>query len=132
MFNLLKNKIGTQFYKFIVVGVGSTLVNYLIFYTLLEFLKINYLISSAFGFLFGMMIGYFLNRKWTFQMETKTTNAEIIKYFFVYAFSLILSLIFLKITVDAFKINAKIANFFALILTTFTNFIGIKMTVFKD
>ena len=132
MFNLLKNKIGTQFYKFIVVGVGSTLVNYLIFYTLLEFLKINYLISSAFGFLFGMMIGYFLNRKWTFQMETKTTNAEIIKYFFVYAFSLILSLIFLKITVDAFKINTKIANFFALILTTFTNFIGIKMTVFKD
>ena len=132
MFNLLKNKIGTQFYKFIVVGVGSTLVNYLIFYTLLEFLKINYLISSAFGFLFGMMIGYFLNRKWTFQMDTKTTNAEIIKYFFVYAFSLILSLIFLKITVDAFKINTKIANFFALILTTFTNFIGIKMTVFKD
>jgi len=132
MLNLLKNKIGIQFYKFIIVGAVSTLVNYLMFYILLEFLKINYLISSAFGFLFGMVIGYFLNRKWTFQMETKTTNAEIIKYFFVYAFSLILSLIFLKIAVDAFKINAKIANFFALILTTFTNFIGIKMTVFKD
>jgi putative flippase GtrA len=132
MLNLLKNKIGIQFYKFIVVGVVATLVNYSIFYILLEFLKINYLISSAFGFLFGMVIGYFLNRKWTFQIEIKTTNAEIIKYFLVYTFSLILSLIFLKITVDAFKINAKIANFFALILTTFTNFIGIKITVFKD
>jgi len=132
MLDLLKNKIGIQFYKFIVTGIISTLANYSIFYLLLDFLRVNYLISSASGFLFGMIIGYFLNRNWSFQIQKKTNIEEIMKYFFVYVFSLIISLIFLKIMVDIVKINIKLANFFALILTTCTNFIGIKIIVFKD
>ncbi len=44
---LLKNKISVEFYKFIVVGAWSTIINYGIFYILLEFLSVNYLTSSA-------------------------------------------------------------------------------------
>jgi putative flippase GtrA len=128
---LLKNKISTQFYKFIVVGVWSTIINYGIFYILLEFLNINYLISSAVGFISGVFAGYGFNRKWTFKVEKKKKYTEIIKYYTVYIVSLILSLLFLKIIVDAVGVDPRIANILAIGLTTCTNFIGIKIVVFK-
>lgn len=128
---LLKNKISVEFYKFIVVGVWSTIINYGVFYILLELLNINYLISSAIGFIAGVFAGYGFNRKWTFRVEKEGKPTEIIKYYTVYIVSLILSLLFLKIIVDVIGIDPKIANILAIGLTTCTNFIGIKIVVFK-
>jgi len=128
---LLKNKISVEFYRFIVVGVWSTIINYGIFYILLEFLSVNYLTSSAVGFISGVFAGYGFNRKWTFKVEKEKKNTEIIKYYTVYIVSLILSLLFLKIIVDVVGVDPRIANILAIGLTTFTNFVGIKMVVFK-
>ena len=128
---LLKNKISIQFYKFIVVGGWSTIINYGIFYILLEFLNVNYLISSATGFICGVFAGYGFNRKWTFKVEKKKQYTEIIKYYTVYTVSLILSLLFLKIIVDVVGVDSRIANILTIVLTTCANFIGIKIVVFK-
>lgn len=129
--NLLKNKISIEFYKFIVVGIWSTIVNYGMFYILLEFVEINYLISSAVGFICGVFAGYGLNRRWTFKIDKEKSRIEIIKYYTVYILSLILSLLFLKFIVDIVGLDPKIANILAIGLTTCTNFVGIKIIVFK-
>jgi len=129
--NLLKNKITIEFYKFIVVGIWSTIVNYGMFYTLLEFAEINYLISSVVGFICGVFAGYRLNRRWTFKIDKEKSHKEIIKYYTVYLFSLILSLLFLKFMVDIVGLDPRIANILAIGLTTCTNFLGIKILVFK-
>jgi len=131
MVKFLKSQIGIQFYKFIIVGIVSTIINYGVFYFFIEVLLINYLISSSFGFMSGVVVGYSINRNWTFESKVEKKSKEIIGYLSVYFFSLFLSLIVLKIMVDLAKIDAKIANFFVLILTTFVNFIGIKIRVFN-
>lgn len=119
-----------QFIKFIIVGAVSTLVNYSVFYVLLSHYYVNYLLASASGFIAGVVFGYFLNKLWTFNAKG-SSNSTILKYFFVYILSLILSLVFLNISVEILGVNVKIANILAIGITTCTNFIGIKRWVFK-
>lgn len=127
----LNKKITVEFRKFIIVGIFSTVSNYAIFYIFISTLSLNYLVSSSIGYLAGVLIGYNLNRKWTFEVTSKRKMYEVINYNAVYLTSLILSLFFLKIVVGIFGINPKIANMFAIVITTCTNFLGIKFIVFK-
>jgi putative flippase GtrA len=120
-----------QFIKFIIVGIWSTIVNYGIFYVLLDFVKMNYLLSSAVGFISGVFAGYELNKQWTYGIKEKVRKKVLVNYYFVYILSLILSLIFLKIAVGLIGIDARIANIFAIGITTCTNFLGTKLFVFK-
>ncbi len=123
-------KASIEFIKFCVVGVVSTLVNYGIFYAALNFLAFHYLIASVLGFISGLVIGYPINKCWTFSSKN-SSKTHIYPYLVTYLVSLILSLIFLKIAVEYCGIAPEIANILAIILTTCTNFIGTKFFVFK-
>ena len=119
-----------QFSKFAVVGVISTVINYLIFYLLLEFAGVNYLLSSGVGYICGVFAGFLLNKYWTFN-AVEEEKGEIVRYYIIYLLSLGLSLGFLKITVEYFSMDARIANILAIGITTCTNFIGSKYFVFR-
>ena len=120
-----------QFLKFIIVGLFSTIINYGLFYLLLKMANINYLISSSCGFIAGVFGGFYLNKNWTYNDKNNKSNSLLWKYFSLYLTSLLISLIFLKITVDYSGLNAEIANLLAIIITTCVNFIGTKFMVFK-
>ena len=120
-----------QFLKFIVVGLFSAIINYGLFYLLLKMANINYLISSLCGFIAGVFGGFYLNKNWTYNDKNNKSNSLLWKYFSLYLFSLLISLIFLKITVDYIALNAEIANLLAIGITTCINFIGTKFVVFK-
>jgi len=128
---MLNTKLITQIFKFITVGFWSTMINYGIFYILLEFFSIHYLMASAIGFVSGVFAGYGFNRKWTFKVQKEKKYTEIIKYYTVYIVSLILGLFFLTILVDVLGVDPRIANILAVGFTTCTNFIAIKIIVFK-
>jgi putative flippase GtrA len=120
-----------QFLKFIIVGIFSTFINYGLFYFLLNFFKINYLISSSLGFMAGVFGGFYLNKNWTYNDKNNQSKTLLWKYFSLYITSLLISLIFLKITVDYIGLNAEIANLLSIAITTCVNFIGTKFVVFK-
>ncbi len=119
-----------QFSKFILIGILSTTVNYVIFYVLFHFFNIHYILSSAIGFISGVFAGYGLNRSWTFKVRDKH-KMHAVKYCFVYAISLFLGLAFLKSLVSILHVSPKIANILMIGLTTITNFVGIKTWVFR-
>ena len=119
-----------QFYKFIVVGCFSTIINYCTFYILYKFLLVYYIVSSAIGFIAGVFAGYKFNKNWTFGIQEKA-ETYIYKYYIVYVISLFLGLGFLKILVAVVGLIPQIANILTIGLTTCTNFIGTKFWVFK-
>jgi len=123
---LIKN----EFLKFIIIGSLSTLLNYAIFYTIYNFFNLNYALSSGFGFIVGVFMGYRLNKTWTFEIKVTEEN-YVYKYYFVYTASLFLSLIFLDFLVSKLSIIPEIANILTIGLTTCTNFIGTKFWAFK-
>jgi len=98
-----------QFTRFIIIGVFSTIINYGVFYSLHNFLDINYLISSATGFIAGVFAGFGFNKSWTFEAE-EDSKAYVLKYYVVYTVSLFLGLGFLKVLVDGFGIISKMIS----------------------
>ncbi|SFC17271.1 Uridine kinase [Flexibacter flexilis DSM 6793] len=127
----LKSPIIQQILRFAVVGGFSTAVNYSTFYALLQLLDINYLAASATGFLVGVVVGYFFNKKWTFNAETASKN-DWWKYATVYLCSLICGLVFLYIVVDKIGVYKPLGNLLSIILTTIINFIGTRFWVFNN
>ena len=119
-----------QFKRFIIIGSLSTIFNYIVFLAFFS-TNFNYLLSSSIGYISGLILGFMFNKKWTFQLRDHTNSIEIIKYIIVYFLSLVLSLSVLNILVNNMEIDARIANIFAIILTTMTNFLGLKFYVFR-
>jgi putative flippase GtrA len=119
-----------QFKRFIVVGLFATIFNYIIFLAFLS-ADINYLLSSSLGYIAGLIAGFIFNKKWTFKLRNQTNSIEVIKYITVYFLSLALSLYVLNILVNNMEIVARVANIFVIILTTITNFLGLKLYVFR-
>lgn len=119
-----------QFKKFLIIGFASTAINYGVFYLFLE-LQVNYLVSSATGYISGLIFGYFFNRSWTFNSQNARKIKEAVSYLTVYVFSLILSVLFLRFLVEVLLFKPIIGNIFAIVLSTTTNFIGCKILVFK-
>lgn len=127
----LKNS--PQFFKFLIVGGVSTIINYSTFYLLFSIFNIHYLYSSGTGYFTGLIVGYVLNRNWSF-VEHKSSKrvTEFVKYLVLYIVSLLLSLISLELLVSILGVNALIANVVAIGISTIINFLGLKFIVFKN
>ncbi|MFC1504637.1 GtrA family protein [Spirochaetota bacterium] len=127
-----------QSYRFIIVGVLSTIVNFSIN---LLFLKISGLpeISSAIGYVSGVFIGYPLNRIWSFE-SSGNKMPETLKYFLIYLITFFVNSILAKISFTMFTTHAGFLSSRAIAwiyyipviaVTTILNFIGCKFFVFK-
>ena len=120
-----------QLVRFLVVGLICTIINYISFFILLNFMNINFLIASALGYLLGVLLGYSMNRVWTFQHQIKSL-LEKLKYLITYLLSLFIGLFFLKILVINHGFKTEIANIYVILITTILNFLGAKYWVFKE
>lgn len=124
-------EVRTQFLRFIISGILSTIINFIIFYIALKTLGLNILISSSLGYLAGLVVGYELNAKWSFKIERHLYWSSTLQYLAVYLISLGAGLITLDFIINKFLISALLANFLIIIQTTTTNFLMIKFIVFK-
>ena len=122
--------IKSQFIRFAVVGIISTVLNYSLFLFLFSILSINYLIASAAGYICGLCLGYPLNRLWTFELAKDSSNKKI-KYLLIYLLSLVMGLILLEFFVANLLFKPEIAYIFVIGFLTIAKFIGVKHLVFK-
>jgi len=119
-----------QVTRYLVVGGLATSLNYVIFFVLYKYSGVNYLISSATGFVLSVLAGYVFNKKWTFG-ENNSSTKQVVKYFLVYLISLFLSVFLLNLTVEVAEMKPEYGNIISIAFTTCTNFIGLKYLVFK-
>ncbi len=102
----LRNK----FIKFIGAGVINTVVSYLLYVVLVLFL--NYQVSYAIAFVFGIVSSYILNTKYVFQVEQ--TIKKFILFPLVYLIQYFLGAFMMNITIEIIGIS----KFFAPIIIT--------------
>lgn len=129
---VINKKTAKEFKNFAIVGIISTAVNYLIFYSLVHFFGLHYLISSSFGFITGIFVSYGLNRIYTFSDPSIDMKNEFAAYVVVCIFSLLLSLASLWVFVELFGINPLIGNVLAIGVSTVSNFLGLKTFVYSN
>lgn len=123
-----------QLSRFLLVGSLSTTVNYLVFFGSAYLLDIYYILASTIGYLSGLVVGYVLNRNWTFSTSKAISKQhhEIARYLLLNATSLVLSLLCLHLLVDWLSLPAWFSNILAIAVSTTTNFLGLKFVVFKS
>jgi len=63
----------SQFYKFLLLGAFSTLVDYLV-YSSLILLSVNYIIAITLGYSLGLMFNFFIGRWLIFTSGKKLTK----------------------------------------------------------
>lgn len=119
---------------YIIFGVLTTLVDTIVFYFSNEILNINYIISTNIAWGLAVMFAYVTNRKWVFKSKAKKMNM-ILKEFLLFVIarltSLVLTVIWMLITVELLKYNEFIAKLLANFFVIIINYIFSKMYIFK-
>ena len=114
--------------KFIVVGIIAVVTDFAFYYLFIRF-GITLDISKLLSFILGAIVGFILNKNWTFNSKAKA-NREIVYFSLLYFLSLNINVISNKIVLEYTQL--KLLSFLvATALSTIINYIGQKFIVFR-
>ena len=109
--------------RFIVSGGTSFSVNLVLLYGLTEFLGLWYLFSTTFSFVIAFLVGFSMNKLWTFkERETDRIRWQISFYLLVNLMNLALNHSMLYMFVESFHIWYIAAQALASIIIAFESF----------
>ena len=112
-----------QFFRFIFVGGTAFLIDFFIYFALVEFLNVNYLISAAIAFFISVLANYYLSTSWVFNQSQIENRAVEFNLFLAISFvGLIFTEVLLYVFTDMFSINYLWSKILASILVLFWNF----------
>lgn len=115
-------------FKFLVVGGTSTLLDYIVYLLLLNFIHIA--IAKTISMLCAIILSYFLNKIWTFEYKNNTDLTLVIKYVLTQAVNISIN-VSCNYLVFTLYPNKHIAFIIATIVATIVNFLLQKYFVFN-
>lgn len=130
--DLFKHKSVRQFIKFGIVGLGGTLVDWVVYFILTRYFGTFYLIAKTISFVLAAVNNYIFNRIWTFKSKDKNIAKEFLKFFVVSVVGLIFNLLIMKLAVVNLKLNDLIGLVLATSAVTLWNFFANKLWTFKE
>ncbi len=124
-----KNKI--QILKFIVVGLGSTLLNFLIYSIIYHYtLEIN--LASLIGYICGLLNSFYFSDNWIFTRSKNTKFHYAIFLFFLIYFVGGLEMTLIINIIDNLIQNHKIAWICGAFVAAMNNYLGSKYLLFNN
>ncbi len=133
----LLSLIDKKLLKFLLVGIANTIVGCGIMFLLYNIAGFSYWISSAFNYVAGGILSYFLNKYFTFQNKQKSIKQILlfiinlaVCYFLAY-FCAKKAVYYLLVN-STEKLRGNIALFSGMCLYTGLNYIGQRLLVFKS
>lgn len=121
--------IGRQFIRFGLVGASSAAINLGLYYLLVWF-DWHYVIANSIGWVCSVFNTFLWNNYFVFSNDTHWM-INVIKTYITYAFSLLLSTIFLWILVDVWGVSRLVAPVIVMVGMTPINFLVNKYWVFR-
>lgn len=98
--------------RFSIVGVLNTIIDFTVFTVFNSLFGLNYAISQIAGYSFGILNSFIFNKNWTFERKkaSKKTVHELLKFILVNIFSLIITIISMRVFIDNFNFNVYAAK----------------------
>lgn len=129
----MKNKqLLTQILKFGIVGGIATIIDWIIYYLLYNYLGINPLIANILSFSISVIYNYIASVKWVFNVnENKSKLRMFIEFILFAVLGLILTELLLWIQIDKLNINKMIAKIIATGIVMIFNFVTRKIFLEK-
>jgi putative flippase GtrA len=117
--------------RYLLVGVGSNLINFLI-YQILYRLGIQLFLASLLGYLAGLLVSYTFSRLWVFGQKFVSSRKLVVSFLLVYAVGgLGMSLLIVAAT-NIFEFDYRISWMIGALFAVVNNFWGQKFFVFKE
>lgn len=120
-----------SFFRFLIVGVFASIVNLLCFLIFFYILNVFEILTYSISYIVGVASGYFFNKKWAFNYKKSSKNTLFSKYLLVYIINLFIGMGFFELVLILFRINELLVQFIVIIITAISNFLGLKIFVFK-
>jgi len=131
LFRLQKKSVN-EFFKFVCVGFTGTILHLVVLYTFTEFFGIYYILSSVFGFCFGVTNNFILNKIWTFKEKlSHGVVKKYYKYFVLNVIILFINLFILYSLTEFLQIYYLISQIVAVGFSFLINFFISKFWIFK-
>lgn len=130
------NIFNITFLKFIGVGVINTLFGASIMFTMYNVLHFSYWFSSVANYVFGSILSFFLNKKFTFNNDEKSIRIVIkfvinILFCYLIAYGIAKPLIKYLMTNSSSHIQDNVSMFVGMVLFLFLNYFGQRFWTFK-
>ena len=119
-----------EFFKFILIGILSTLINFITFITFINTFSLLELSSLA-GYSSGLLNSYFLGKKWVFNNKNPNTLIIIIKFLIVYIVGGIGMTLIISVLVRL-SFDYIISWCFGVLFSCMNNYMGSRYFVFKN
>lgn len=123
-----------SYWRFGIVGCSNTFVDFAVFTILRELLGVNYLWCQAWGYTFGTLNSFILNKKWTFESKTSNikTSIQLSQFITVNLVSMGVSVLGLKLLSGHWHLNVYAAKVAVTVVTQVINYSGYRFWVFSD
>jgi putative flippase GtrA len=118
-----------QFRRFLLVGLGSNLINFLVYYLCITF-NLSLFLSSLLGYSSGLYFSYILGRFWVFGVKFNYSTKQLISFMIIYAVGGIGMTTVLLISHYYFMLNYELSWLFGAVFAALNNFYGQKYFVF--
>jgi putative flippase GtrA len=115
--------------KFLTLGFLNTLIGLAIIYYLM-ILEFNNFLSNIISYTIVNFIGFFLNKKWTFEFKNKSNLKIVGKYIISIFIAYLTNILTLLILLEFFHINKWLSQFLAVIPYSLVLFLLLKYFTF--
>jgi putative flippase GtrA len=132
---LSRNQRVREFYKFAIVGISNTLIDFAIYFLLTRFTVFfgeHIIYANVISFSVAVTNSYFWNRRWTFRSIDQRRVQQYIKFVIVNCIGLGINSGLLYIFAYEFHIHDLLGKALAVIVTLFWNFLINRLWVFRN
>lgn len=127
----MKKLIG-QLFKFGIVGVIATLIDYGIMLILTEIFHIDYLVSSTISFSISVIFNYIASTKFVFEVGHKQEVKDFIIFIILSVVGLSINSLIMYLGVDHIHIDYRVVKIWATAIVMVYNFITRKKFIEKN
>lgn len=125
----MKNKISKELVAYFIVGVLTTIINFIVYYAMI-FVNVDYKISNTAAFIISVIFAFITNKKYVFLSDKSYFN-EFIKFSLGRLFTYILDIGTMIILIEVFSVSEYMSKLWTNILVMIANYIISKFWTFK-
>lgn len=118
-----------QFIKFGIVGLGNTLITFIVYFILVK-LSVYYVMANIIGYIAGVINSFFWNSSWVFK-KSKRDLSLLIKFVIVNLITLAITSFILYIGVDKLNMSKYVAQIISTFIGILFNYTLNKLWTFK-
>ncbi len=129
---MIKKIFSAQLIKYGLVGAAATGTDFLILYFLVEYAHLYYLAAAAISIVLVFVASFTANKYWTFSNRENRYFRQMGQYLLAHLLGIGLSLTILHSLVEYLGLWYIFAKVFATAVAAITNFLLVKLWVFKN